>query len=639
MIASPPGRIAPQLRPNGALVPLMSGHGISARGLRSMTFSRTASIGLLAAVVLTSSASCFSQEGQFVEQTLPPPSTHYPLGPDSLPHASVLTGKVFKFTLDNSKVFPGTSREIAVYIPAEYRAAKPACVYIGLDDLLFSAPTVFDNLIAQHAMPVVIAIGVPPGVVASGDPPSDPRFDRSFEFDSMTDRLARFLLEEVIPAVEQHRTPGGLPILLSSNPNDRAIGGASTGGIGAFSVAWERPDAFRRVFSAIGTYVGMRGGEQYYVLVRKTEPKPLRIFMQDGDYDEWPGGPEMGDWWMSNHTMERALEFAGYDVRHVWGTGTHDTSQASAVFPQAMRWLWKGWPASIKAEAPGNPVLKAVLQPESTWQHIATTCSLVTHFSANNSGQVFYRKGNSQRLFEVNLYARDQPRCSESGRNLPFALGRDGTVYLARPQAGIAVDHPHASGPATILPSLLRVRALTVRSNGSVYAATESPNGTGQLSLVRPGGKDVHLADLPMPASGLAFTPDGLWLFVTESQSRTGMSYRVRPDGTLDAGAPFYDFSAPDDANGSGASDVAYDREGRAYVATATGVQIFDRNGRVTAILPLPGNQAATAVCFGGSRFDVLYVAAGRQIYRRTLHVIGVPPWSASVGLPPGNAA
>ena len=158
-------------------------------------------------------------------------------------------------------------------------------------------------------MPVTIAIGVSSGTVNSVDPPQGPRFDRSFEFDSMNGRLGDFLLEDVLPAVEEHRTAEGYPILLSNDPNDRAIGGGSTGGIGAFIVAWQHPDAFRRVFSAIGTYVGMRGGEQLYVLVRKTEPKPLRIFMQDGVHDEWMGGPEMGDWWMSNQTMERALEY------------------------------------------------------------------------------------------------------------------------------------------------------------------------------------------------------------------------------------------------------------------------------------------------------------------------------------------
>ena len=165
-------------------------------------------------------------------------------------------GQTFTFPLTDSAIFPGTARTITVYVPAAYQGDKPACVYVGLDSLGFNAATVFDNLIAQHAMPITIGIGVSPGAVASASPPDNPRFDRSFEFDSLSDRLARFLVEEVIPQVEQRKTPDGRPILLSNNPNDRAIGGGSTGAIAAFTVAWERPDAFRRVFSAIGTLCG-----------------------------------------------------------------------------------------------------------------------------------------------------------------------------------------------------------------------------------------------------------------------------------------------------------------------------------------------------------------------------------------------
>ena len=325
---------------------------------------------LLTSLFLLGSVPSFSQAPgapPAIDETVPPASDDYSLPTDAKPIAGVAQGTTFKFELTDSKIFPDTTRTITVYVPAEYQGDKPACVYVGLDGLGFNAATVFDNLIGQHAMPITIAIGVSPGVVASASPPDSPRFDRSFEFDSRSDQLARFLLEEVIPAVERHTAAQGRAIRLSTDPNDRAIGGGSTGAIAAFTVAWERPDAFRRVFSAIGTYVGMRGGEQYYVLVRKTDPKPLRIFMQDGVHDEWPGGPEMGDWWMSNQTMNRALEFAGYDVRHTWGAGTHNGNQAASLFPDAMRWLWRDWPAPIRAGEPGNPVLKTILQPGEDW--------------------------------------------------------------------------------------------------------------------------------------------------------------------------------------------------------------------------------------------------------------------------------
>src|ERR1039457_6956195 len=172
---------------------------------------------------------------------------NYEPGPDSKPLPGVLNGETFSFKFDNSKIFPGPSRNITVYVPAQYKGDKPACVYVGLDGLDFAAPIVFDNLIRKGEIPVTIAIGVSPGEVASLNAKENPRFNRSFEFDGLNDSLARCIVEEIFPEVEKRPTPDGLPIRLSRNPNDHCAGGGSTGGIGAFTLAWERPDLFRAV--------------------------------------------------------------------------------------------------------------------------------------------------------------------------------------------------------------------------------------------------------------------------------------------------------------------------------------------------------------------------------------------------------
>jgi gluconolactonase len=585
------------------------------------------------ALFLLGSLPTFAQRPPLIDETVPPASDHYPLPADAKPIAGVAAGTTFKFEMTDSKIFPATARTITVYVPAEYKGDKPACVYVGLDSLGFNAATVFDNLIAQHAMPITIAIGVSSGDVASATPPDNPRFDRSFEFDSRSDRLARFLLEEVLPEVERHTTADGRAIKLSTDPNDRAIGGGSTGAIAAFTVAWERPDAFRRVFSAIGTYVGMRGGEQYYVLVRKTDPKPLRIFMQDGVHDEWPGGPEMGDWWMSNQTMNRALGFAGYDVRHTWGTGTHNGNQAASLFPDAMRWLWKDWPAPVRAMEPGNPVLKAILRPGEDWQVAADGCASVTTLAANQKGQVFYPAQGAPEVSEI--VAGGKPvLCSQPAAAAPFAFGADGRVYVARTEGGVTATDQAAHGPANVLGQGLNIGSLTVCNNGDIYAVTRE----NELWLIRANGEKVRLDKDLKGASGVALSPDGLWLFVAQGLSRTGLSYRVRSDGTVDAREAYYDFYVPTWADDSGAAGIGMDRDGRAYVATRMGVQVFDRNGRVAAILPLPGNAAGTGLCFGGHDFDTLYVASGGKVYRRKLHVTGAPPWAVPFKLPPWGA-
>jgi gluconolactonase len=572
----------------------------------------------------------------FNEQ-FPPPFDKYPLGPDSTPHPDIPTGKTFKFEITDSRIYPDTTRTITVYIPAEYTGNKPACTFVFLDGIGFNASVVFDHLIAEHAMPVTIAIGVSPGEVHSAAPPQNPRFDRSFEFDSLSDRFARFLLEEVIPQVESHRTPDGIPIKLSTSPDDRAIAGGSTGGIGAFTVAWEHPEAFHRVFTAIGTFVGMRGGEQEYVLVRKTEPKPLRIFMQDGVHDEWPGGPEMGDWWMSNETMNRALEFAGYDVKHIWGAGSHNGSQAAAIFPEVVRWLWRDWPAPIGARAPGNPVLKQILKAGEAWQPIAKNCDAATTLAADAQGRVFYRSGDREQITELKADG-DTRSCARPNINTAFALGPDDKVYLARMQGGIEIRSVGTDDRTEeIRGSKLMVHSLTVRNRGDVYAIAGTGGGD-ELWLIPAHGEPKLLDHSLKGGTGIAVSPDGLWLFVAQSQSRFGISYRILPDATVDARESFYDFYVPAWADDSGAGQIAMDSDGRAYVATRIGVQTFDRNGRVTAILPLPGNEQITGICFGGQHLNTLYVSGEGKIYARTLNVMGAPDSSPPLPLPPWGA-
>lgn len=596
-------------------------------------------VGFLASVTV---AQCRAQDAQaspapvFVEQ-FPAASNDYALGADSKPQPGVPAGKTFKFEMTNSKVFPGTDRTITVYVPAEYKADRPACTFVFLDSIGFNAPVVLDNLIARHAIPVMIGIGVSPGVVNSAEPPANPRFDRSFEFDSRSDRLARFLIDEVIPAVESRPTPDGLPIKLSNNPNDRAIAGGSTGGIAAFTVAWERPDAFRRVFTAIGTFVGMRGGEQYYVLVRKTEPKPLRIFMQDGVHDEWPGGPEMGDWWMSNETMNRALEFAGYDVKHEWGAGTHNGNQSAALFPEVAQWLWRDWPAPITAQAPGNPVLQQILEPGETWQLVGTQCGTSATLAADAEGHVYVR-GEGAQIAELKANARAY--CGGSlGGGSGFAIGPDGRIYSPRTAGGIEVGAKGArTARGTIRAGNLRIQSLTVRSNGDIYATTVTRNGESELWRIPAKGAPKQLDSALKGNAEVAVTPDGLWLMVTQSRSRFGMSYRILADGSVNAREPFYDFAVPAWAEDSGAGEIAMDGDGRAYVATRMGVQVFDRNGRVAAILPLPGGGAAEGICFGGKDFDTLYVSVAGTVYARHMKEAGAPPWAVPAKLPPWGA-
>jgi sugar lactone lactonase YvrE len=496
---------------------------------------------------------------------------------------------------------------------------------------------VFDNLIYKHQMPVTIAVGVAPGVVDSAEAPEDPRFNRSFEFDALNGDLGRFLLQEVLPEVERHTTPDGLPIRLSNDPNDRAAGGASTGGIAAFTLAWERPDAFRRVFTSIGTFVGMRGGDHYAVLVRKTEPKPIRIFMQDGSHDELTTFlGEAGSWWMSNQTMERALQFAGYQVEHVWGEGTHDVHHATMVFPDALRFLWKDWPTPITAGESQNVFLRAILLPAENWQRVSGSYQSDGVMAADLHGSIVFHDGAGGKTRELLADGRLEDYRAKFASNAGFAFGPDGGVYLAQ---GNKIRVHGTGDHVSTLAKGIQGQHLLVTHDGKVYMTESGSGGTaGKVWLIQRDGQKLLLdAGLSSPA-GIALSPDGLWLAVAENKSHWGYSYRVLPDGSVDDKQRFYWFHVPDSADDSGAGSLAMDREGRMYAATRMGVQVFDRNGRSRAILPLPGGEV-TGLAFGGANFETLYVScADHKLYRRRLKTPGAPPWASPIKLPAWTA-
>src|SRR5215831_15282752 len=218
---------------------------------------------------------------------------------DSQTHPDVPKGEVTKHVFEESKIFPGTTRDYWVYVPKQYDPTKAAPVMIFQDGIQYNAPVVFDNLIEQKAIPPLIGVFVMHGRVKAASTNALDRYNRSYEYDGLGENYARFLMEELLPhIVAEHK------LNLTTNGNDRAIAGASSGAICAFTAAWERPDAFRRVFSSIGTYVGLRGGNNYPTLIRKTEPKPIRVFLQDGSRDQNIYG---GNWWMANQEMERSL--------------------------------------------------------------------------------------------------------------------------------------------------------------------------------------------------------------------------------------------------------------------------------------------------------------------------------------------
>lgn len=263
----------------------------------------------------------------------------YTLGPDSEEQAGTPRGTVTQYHWTSQHIYPGTSRDYWVYVPQQYDGVQPACLMVFQDGGTqyltpsIQVPFVFDNLIHKGEMPITIGLFVNPGDTGPGMPIYGGDDNRSVEYDLLGDQYARFLIEELIPELKQHYT-------ITDDPAGRAICGISSGGICAFTVAWERPDAFAKVVSHCGSFANIRGGHNYPSLIRKTEAKPIRVFLQGGSNDL---NVVFGNWPIANQDMASALAYRGYDYQFVFGEGGHTLKHGGAIFPDTLRWLWRDY--------------------------------------------------------------------------------------------------------------------------------------------------------------------------------------------------------------------------------------------------------------------------------------------------------
>ncbi|HYC71435.1 MAG TPA: SMP-30/gluconolactonase/LRE family protein [Opitutaceae bacterium] len=555
-----------------------------------------------------------------------PAADEYPPHPDGLVQPGVPQGELITREFSGSQIFPGTSREVTIYVPRQYDPAKPACVHVNQDGVQFNAPVVFDNLIARGEVPVLIGVFVRPGVVKARDPAHAlDRFNRSYEYDGLGDAYARFVLDELLPWVETLQTSDGRALRLSRSGNDRSIGGQSSGAIAAFTAAWERPDAFTRVFSAIGTYVDLRGGGRYPALIRRTEPKPIRIFLQDGAEDLNIYG---GDWWMANQTMQRALAYAGYEVRHAWGEGGHNGRHATALFPDALRWLWQDWPKPVKAGTLPMERLGPLLIPGEDWQLVGEGYGLSEGAAVDAQGRFFFTDIPGSKSYRLDAAGRPEVFVSDSRRANGQAFGPDGRLYAVatRTQEILAID---AAGNVEVIADGIAGNDLVVAHNGNIYVT--HPGGAGspsRLWLIRPDGTKLEVGQGGYRyANGIALSPDQTLLYVADYASHWVYSHAIQPDGTLAHKQRFHWLHSPDSDDQSYADGVKVDTKGNLYVATRLGVQVCDQAGRVHLIIPTP-NGRCTNLVFGGEKFDVLYATCNDKVYKRRLNATGANAWA-----------
>ena len=467
-----------------------------------------------------------------------------------------------------STIFPGTVRDYWVYVPAQYKPGQPAAVMIfqdgqgyvatGEDD--WRTPILFDNLIHKGEMPVTIGIFVTPGVLPGLSADQQGRYNRSFEYDALGDRYARFLIEEILPEV-------GKRYDLSSDPNDRAIGGLSSGGICAFTAAWNRPDAFRRVLSFIGSYTNLRGGQIYPSLIRKMEPKPLKVYLQDGsnDLDLYAGS-----WWVANQDMAAALKFAGYDTTFVTGDGGHDSHQGRAILPDALRWLWRDHPKPIaKPTSVGDRQwVMEVLDPSEDWEVVSEGHRFTEGPAVDREGNVFFTDIPNNCIHKIDTAGNVTVFKEDTGSANGLMFGPDGKLYACQNGRRRIVAYS-AEGGEEVIAEDVESNDLVVTAAGEIYFTDPRNKKVWFIDAER--NKRVVHEGIERP-NGIMLSPDQSLLTVADSWGKWVWSFQVQADGSLAHGQPFYRLETPDATSRSSADGMAMGSEGRLYVTTRVGV-------------------------------------------------------------------
>lgn len=564
---------------------------------------------------------------------IPSPETDAALvtHPDAVESTEVPAGTVTKMPAFESKIFPGTTRDWWVYVPAQYDASKPAALMVFQDGQRFQdkkgpwrVPVVFDNLIARGDMPPTIAVMINPGT----DPKKNSKkpTNRSYEYDGLGDAYVRMLAEEILPVVESKYN-------ISTDREMRAIGGSSSGAICAFTAAWERPDLFSKVYSSVGSFTNIRGGDVYNAIVRKTEPKPIRVYMADssGDVDN-----QFGSWPWANQKMHASLAYMGYDVRMDWAEGyKHGPNWGGSKFPEGIAWLWRNeahTPAiDTTDDLRGDMTLLNLLIPGEGWEVVADKMGFVDAPCSDADGNFYFCDMKAPAIYRVD--AKDEAKTIVAKKALSgMMFGADGTLYGCQGGAKHVVAIDVKTGAireiaAGIVPNDLAV------SNDFIYI-TETKDQHVTRIRIADGETTVVDTGITRP-NGIALSNDGGTLAVSDSGGTHTWTFRVGADGSLDAKAPTMPMRLPIDAKGqfnfnqpppyvtaSKGDGMAVDKAGRYYVTSAVGIQIFDPTGRPCGVIPQPSpSKPLTSCTLGGEGHSYLYVTNGNAVYRRKLAV------------------
>ena len=602
------------------------------------------------------------------------PPVDYSLTADSQPQPDTPKGTLTKHVLAPGKFFPGTPHNYQVYVPAQYDASRPIAFMIFLDGSGYAGnnvrvPVVLDNLIAKHDLPPMIAMFIDPGVMPALNDQAQNRYERIFEYDSLTPRFANFLVEELIPEVAKRYN-------LSTDPNDHGIAGSSTGGVGAFVAAWNRPDRFRRVITWVGSFGNFRGADKLPGLIRRTEPRPIRVFMQTGRQDLVNYA---GSWYLENPRMAAALEFAGNDVKIEVGEDGHSNRHGASILPDTLRWLWRDYPQPITVKepppgsgrglfaqlvprreliAPPPPVnppaagpgrgagprgaVYALISRDKLWQQVGETYASAASPAVDRDGDVFFADPASNKIYKAASSGAVTTFKENTRGARALRVGADNRLYATQLSAKRIVSYglgaTSAGGPEgaggggnkteTVVAENIQANDLALTRAGAIYFVDTAQKTVG---LIDANGRRrmVYNGGEIMSPTALTLTPDQAMLLVADSMDRYQWSFQIAADGSLVNGEPFQRLEMPEEGLFSGVGGLTVDTLGYLWATSAMGIQVCEQPGRCTNILNKPEftTTPITDIAFGGPGRTWLYVTQGGKVFRRETKRTGVVAW------------
>jgi enterochelin esterase-like enzyme/sugar lactone lactonase YvrE len=549
------------------------------------------------------------------------PDTTRKYQPPPIKPADILPGTTKQFRFTASKVFPGTVRDVTVFIPAQYDGQRSACVYVKTDGYNPREKAWLESAIATGEMPVTVGVFVRPGEVPAPMKGTLGRRNRDFEYDGVSDHHVRFLLEELLPFVAQEGQ-----LNLSTDGNDRCLVGGSSGGIAAFTAAWHRPEAFSRVYAASGSWVAFRGGHEFPTLVRKFEAKPIRAFLTTATRDMENCA---GDWFLLDQEMDKALKFSGYDFQFRSIEGGHVAGYAEH-WQEAMAYLWKGWPERVKAGA-SAPRAQEILIPGKDWHLLADGFRSTRGPACNAQGEVFFADTTANKIHRIGLDGTVSVFVADAGAAHGVTVGADGTLFTISEKSGQLMRYDAAGKGSVVLDGILG-HSIFARPDGALYITTngDRPNSPGTVWRVKDGRKTQVDSGIKF-ATGIACRPDQWLLSVAEGHSKWVYSYQIKDDGTLTHKERYFHLHVADWDDDAGAESLCYSLEGRQFIATRSGVQISADDGPTQVILPVPDRTRVTGVALGGKDQDTLFAFCGNKIWSRQVrhHAMGAfSPWT-----------